>query len=99
MNTHCSHTDFLFEPLSGGEHLLCARLHTADPGEAHGALDELVRIITQIRTAWPQVRILVRGDICTAPAWLSCCCRRCGVWGWRAQSWPARNAGRCGYGC
>ncbi len=45
-----------------GEHLLCARLRTADHGEAHGALDELVRIITQIRTAWPHVRILVRGD-------------------------------------
>jgi Transposase DDE domain group 1 len=45
-----------------GEHLLCARLRTADHGEAHGALEELVRIITQIRAAWPHVRILVRGD-------------------------------------
>jgi hypothetical protein len=45
-----------------GEHLLCARLRTADHGEAHGALDELIRIITQIRAAWPHVRILVRGD-------------------------------------
>jgi hypothetical protein len=45
-----------------GEHLLCARLRTADHGEAYGALDELVRIINQIREAWPHVRILVRGD-------------------------------------
>lgn len=45
-----------------GEHLLCARLRTADHGEAHGALQELSRIITHIRSAWPQVRILVRGD-------------------------------------
>jgi hypothetical protein len=45
-----------------GEHLLCARLRTADHGEAHGALDELIRIITQIGAAWPHVRILVRGD-------------------------------------
>jgi len=45
-----------------GEHLLGARLRTADHGEAHGALDELVRIITQIRATWPHVRILVRGD-------------------------------------
>jgi hypothetical protein len=45
-----------------GEHLLCARLRTTDHGEAHGALEELVRIITQIRAAWPHVRILVRGD-------------------------------------
>jgi hypothetical protein len=45
-----------------GEHLLCARLRTADHGEAHGALEELARIIAQIRAAWPQVRILVRAD-------------------------------------
>jgi hypothetical protein len=45
-----------------GEHLLCARLRTADHGEAHGALEELSRIVTHIRAAWPQVRILVRGD-------------------------------------
>jgi Transposase DDE domain group 1 len=45
-----------------GEHLLCARLRTADHGEAHGALEELVRIVTPIRAAWPKVRILVRGD-------------------------------------
>jgi hypothetical protein len=31
-----------------GEHLLCARLRTADHGQAHGALDELVHISSQI---------------------------------------------------
>jgi Transposase DDE domain group 1 len=45
-----------------GEHLLCARLRTADHGEAAGALAELVRLITAIRSVWPQVRILLRGD-------------------------------------
>jgi Transposase DDE domain group 1 len=45
-----------------GEQLLCARLPTADHGEAHDALEELVRIITQIRAAGPHIRILVRGD-------------------------------------
>jgi hypothetical protein len=45
-----------------GEHLLCARLRTADHGEAAGALAELQRIIAALRGAWPQVPILVRGD-------------------------------------
>lgn len=45
-----------------GEHLLCARLRTADHGEAAGALEELIRIVTFLRRVWPQVRILVRGD-------------------------------------
>lgn len=45
-----------------GEHLLCARLRTADHGEAAGALAELQRIIAVLRAAWPQVQLLVRGD-------------------------------------
>jgi hypothetical protein len=45
-----------------GEHLLCARLRTAEHGEAAGALAELVRVITFLRNVWPQVRIVVRGD-------------------------------------
>jgi hypothetical protein len=45
-----------------GDHLLGARLRTADHGEAHGALAELQRVVAQIRTVWPRVRILVRGD-------------------------------------
>ncbi len=45
-----------------GEHLLVARLRTADHGDAQGVLEELPRVIAQIRAAWPGVRILVRGD-------------------------------------
>jgi hypothetical protein len=45
-----------------GEHLLTPRLRTADHGDANGALEELVRVVRQIRAAWPEVRILVRGD-------------------------------------
>jgi hypothetical protein len=45
-----------------GEHLLAAKLRTADHGAAYGALDELRRVIEYIRQVWPSVRILVRGD-------------------------------------
>ena len=45
-----------------GEHLLCARLRTADRGAAHGVVAELEPIVRRLREAWPQVRILVRGD-------------------------------------
>src|SRR6266851_2886710 len=45
-----------------GDHLLCAKLRTAEHGAAYGALDELRRVVEQIRQRWPAVRILVRGD-------------------------------------
>jgi hypothetical protein len=45
-----------------GEHLLCARLRTAEHGAAHGALAELSRVCAALRDVWPAVRILVRGD-------------------------------------
>jgi hypothetical protein len=45
-----------------GEHLLAAKLRTADHGAASGTVAELERIIAHIRAAWPNVRILVRGD-------------------------------------
>lgn len=45
-----------------GEHLLCARLRTADQDGAAGTVEELERIIGQIRRRWPEVRIIVRGD-------------------------------------
>ena len=45
-----------------GEFLLCARLPSSNIDGAAGSVEELRRIVHQIRTAWPQVRILVRGD-------------------------------------
>ena len=45
-----------------GEHLLCARLRPADRDAAAGSVDELARIVNQIRARWPKVRIIVRGD-------------------------------------
>ena len=45
-----------------GDFLLCAKLRTSDIDAAAGALDEVARIVTRIRQAWPDVRILLRGD-------------------------------------
>ena len=45
-----------------GEHLLCARLRTADGDGAAGSVEELARLVQQIRQAWPEVGIVVRGD-------------------------------------
>jgi hypothetical protein len=45
-----------------GEHLLGARLRPSNIDPAAGSKEELERIVKQIRQAWPQVRIIVRGD-------------------------------------
>jgi hypothetical protein len=45
-----------------GEFLLCARLRSADGDPADGALDEVKRIVKQIRQSWPKVHILIRAD-------------------------------------
>jgi hypothetical protein len=45
-----------------GEHVLCARLREANHDAAFGCLQEIGRIIAQIRVAWPEVKIILRGD-------------------------------------
>lgn len=45
-----------------GEHLLGAKLRPSNIDASAGALDELERIVGQIRARWPKVRIIVRGD-------------------------------------
>ena len=45
-----------------GEFLLCARLRSSNIDASAGSVEELRRIVAQIRSAWPQVRIVVRGD-------------------------------------
>ncbi len=45
-----------------GEFLLGARLRPSNMDAAAGSLEELQRIVKQIRAVWPEVRILVRGD-------------------------------------
>lgn len=45
-----------------GEQLLCAKLRRSNIDASQGALDELERIVAQIRARWPKVRIVVRAD-------------------------------------
>ena len=45
-----------------GEHLLCARLRTSNRDASAGSVEELERIVSQIRAHWPTTRINLRGD-------------------------------------
>jgi len=45
-----------------GEYVLCARLRPSNIDGAQGSVAEVERIVAQIRQAWPQVRIILRGD-------------------------------------
>jgi hypothetical protein len=45
-----------------GDQILCARLRQSNSDAAAGSLTEIQRIVAQIRAAWPQVRIILRGD-------------------------------------
>ena len=45
-----------------GQHVLCARLREANHDAAFGCLAEIQRIVGQIRRAWPEVKIVLRGD-------------------------------------
>jgi hypothetical protein len=45
-----------------GEFLLCARLRPSNIDASEGTVEELEKIIGQIRNAWPSVKIIVRGD-------------------------------------
>ena len=45
-----------------GEHLLGVRLRASNIDASAGALEEIERIVTQIRQRWPQVRIILRAD-------------------------------------
>jgi hypothetical protein len=45
-----------------GRHLLAAKLRRSNIDAAAGTVEELSRIIGRIRSRWPRVRILLRGD-------------------------------------
>ena len=45
-----------------GPPLLCGRLRRSNRDVADGAVEELQRIVGQIRQRWPRVRVVVRGD-------------------------------------
>ena len=45
-----------------GEHLLCARLRASNQDASAGCLEELERIVGQLRRHFPKTRINIRGD-------------------------------------
>ena len=45
-----------------GDHLLAAKLRRSSIDASAGAVEEIERIVTQIRARWPQVRIILRAD-------------------------------------
>ena len=44
------------------DQLLCARLRAANKDAAAGAVEEVSRIVTQVRRRWPKTRIVLRAD-------------------------------------
>ena len=73
---HGYYAEYCYLPLYifCAEHLLCARLRTADEEPAGGVLTELGRIVAQIRAVWPEVSIVIRGDagFCREPIMRYC---------------------------
>jgi hypothetical protein len=61
---HGYYGNYCYLPLYifSGEHLLCARLRRSNIDGADGAVEELTRIVGQIRQAWPVVKIIIRAD-------------------------------------
>jgi hypothetical protein len=61
---HGYYDSYCYLPLYifAGDQLLCARLRASNVDGAAGALDEVKRIVAQLRSKWPKVRIVVRGD-------------------------------------
>jgi len=45
-----------------GDQLLCARLRPADQDASAGAVEEVARIVGQLRACWPEVKIILRAD-------------------------------------
>jgi len=45
-----------------GRHLLAAKLRPANIDGSAGAMEEIARIVAQIRVRWPMVRIILRAD-------------------------------------
>jgi Transposase DDE domain group 1 len=45
-----------------GEHLLLAKLRSANLDAAAGAVEEVARLVARIRARWPRTRILLRAD-------------------------------------
>jgi Transposase DDE domain group 1 len=62
-----------------GRHLLAAKLRPANIDGSAGALEEVERIVEQIRARWPEVRIVLRADSGFAREALMAWCEAHGV--------------------
>ena len=59
---HYSHYCYLPLYIFCGEFLLRVRLRPSNIDASAGSVEELQRIVKQIRAVWPQVRVVVRGS-------------------------------------
>jgi len=61
---HGYYNEYCYLPLYifCGEYLLCTRLRPSNIDASAGALEEIERIVAQIRQVWPEVQIILRGD-------------------------------------
>jgi len=61
---HGYYDSYCYLPLYifAGDQLLCARLRPASRDAAAGSVEEVSRIVAQLRQRWPQVRIVLRAD-------------------------------------
>jgi len=61
---HGYYGNYCYLPLYvfAGEHLLLARLQTADGDPARDVVLELKKIVSRLKRKWPRAKILVRGD-------------------------------------
>ena len=73
---HAYYDECCYLPLyvTCGPYVLSGRLRTAKRDAADGDLEELQRIVAQIRERWPLVRVIVRGDpgFCRDPLMVWC---------------------------
>jgi len=61
---HGYYDSYCYLPLYifSGDQLLCARLRPANQDAAAGSVQEVSRIVTQMRERWPEVQIVLRAD-------------------------------------
>ena len=61
---HGYYDSYCYLPLYifAGDQLLCARLRPANQDAAAGSVEEVSRIVTQLRRRWPDVKIVLRAD-------------------------------------
>lgn len=57
-NAYCYLPLYIF----AGRHLLCAKLRPSNIDASAGSLEEVRRIVSQIRERWPEVAFILRGD-------------------------------------